>query len=139
VTDIAGLLRRIDGLYESVVAEPAAWNDVAFAEWGNETVADGPVPKEAARLLRRCLRVAQKLQRFWLDPPASAADSWTARVDSALGATAWRPTLDLARLGLEIAPSEELFEEVKARFRLVHSDRWMEGVGYDDWRMQQGL
>lgn len=138
MTDIADLLRRVDELFESVVTDAAAWNDPAFAEWGSEAVSDGPVSKDTARLLRRCLRVAQKLQRFWLDPPPSVPESWTARVDVALGAAAWRPTLDLARLGLETAPSEALFEEVKARFRLVHSDRWMEGVGYDEWRMQQG-
>jgi hypothetical protein len=54
-------------------------------------------------------------------------------VDIALGARAWRPTLELARLGLENAPSPELFAEVKKRFRVVYSERWMEDVDFATW------
>ena len=35
--------------------------------------------------------------------------------------------------GLHQAPSEELFAEVKQRFAVVNSERWMDGIDYDEW------
>jgi hypothetical protein len=51
-----------------------------------------------------------------------------------VGIGAWRPVLEIARAGLDAQPSEEVFEEVKRRFREVHSERWMEGTSYEEWR-----
>jgi hypothetical protein len=34
---------------------------------------------------------------------------------------------------LKDTPSEELFVEVKERFAVVNSERWMDGVDYEDW------
>ena len=79
---------------------------------------------------------AGKLRTFWSDDAAPRPDDhgdWRARVDIALGARAWRPLLDLAMHGLETSPSPELYEVVKDRFAVVTSQRWMEGISYEEW------
>jgi hypothetical protein len=127
------LLEAVDGLYESVVSDPGAWNDQTFADWAGDVVNE-PVDKQSLRAVRRALRAAEKLRRFWLDPPASGrSHDWRSRVDVALGPRAWRPTLDLAMAGLTVEPDAELYAEVQARFRLVYSDLWMEGITYEEW------
>lgn len=131
------LLYAIEGLYESVVTDPQAWRDQAFADWANDTLVDASaLPKEAVRQVRRSLSAAQKLAAFWSAGSSGVADhdDWRSKVDIGLGPRAWRPTLELARIGLEEAPSEELFLEVKDRFAVVNSERWMDGVTYDEWR-----
>ena len=130
------VLRAIEQLYESVVMSPESWNDQSFADWANETLADAAeLPREAVRELRRCLRSAQKLQTFWAGEHSAVSDhaDWRSRVDIALGPKAWRPTLALARVGLETAPNEELFLEVKERFAVVNSERWMDGIDFEEW------
>lgn len=132
------LLAAVDRLYQQVVTDPAAWQPQALADWAEEIAADGPT-KQQTRLLRRCLRVAGKLQRHWISPAATvAAGDWRSRVDVAVGAPAWRPTLDLARLGLETEPSEALFDEVAARFRVVHSRHYLDGIDYATWSASRG-
>ncbi len=129
-------IRAIEGLYESVVTNPDNWGEQAFADWANDSLADASeLPREAVREIRRSLRSAQKLQAFWSSERSVVSDNndWETKVDIGLGARAWRPLLDLARVGLRTAPSEELFEEVRQRFSLVNSDRWMDGVNYDEW------
>ena len=131
-------LQRVDDLYERVVLAPGSWNDEAFTDWIAEVFADGATPsRDLAREVRRCLRAARKLRDFWSDPPdgvPSDAGDWRTRVDLALGIRAWRPVLGIAQAGLREAPSVELFEETKSRFREVHGTPWMEGVSYADWR-----
>lgn len=132
-----GALRSIEQLYESVVDHPRGWNEQAFVDWAADTLTDAnELPREAQRAIRRSMRAAQKLQAFWSNDGSevSAHDDWRTKVDIALGARAWRPLLDLARVGLETAPSEELFNQVKKRFALVNSDRWMDGVSFEQWR-----
>ena len=51
-----------------------------------------------------------------------------------MGPRAWRPALELAQIGLERAPSADLYDEVKQRFAIVNSERWMDGVDYEEWR-----
>jgi hypothetical protein len=130
-------LGRVDSLYEQVVTTPQTWSDEMLAEWGSEMFVDGAAPsRELAREVRRCLRAARKLRDFWLEPPPgvpSDAGDWRTRVDVALGIRAWRPLLAITQAGLHDAPSEELFDEAKARFREVHGERWMEGVSYEQW------
>jgi len=133
------LLSRIDELYEGVVLWPSVWDDAALAEWldgvaGNEEQA---ITKDLARELRRCVRSAQRLRTFWLvDDPSRPPDGgdWRTRVDMALGPRAWRPPLAIAQLGLAEEPSEELFEEVRERFRVVNSERWMDGIDFASWQ-----
>ncbi len=130
------VLRAIDDLYESVVATPDSWNEQSFADWANEALTDASeLPREATREVRRCLRAALKLQAFWatVEHTVSDHDDWRSKVDIALGARAWRPALDLAQTGLNDAPCEELFLEVKERFPVVNSQRWMDGVDFEDW------
>ena len=138
--DYLRLLRRIDELYESVVTEPQRWSDAAFADWAEDTFgAADRIDKAEARELRRCLRAAGKLRAFWsvdgVTRPPDVGD-WCTRVDIALGISAWRPTLAVAQIGLERAPSEELFDEVRARFRVVNSAVWMDGIEYEAWAAQ---
>jgi hypothetical protein len=133
-----GLLHAIDRLYEDVVVAPEAWNPQAFADWAQEAAADG-VTKAEARALRRCLRLATKLRDFWLEGEARVdAPDWRTRVDIALGARAWRPTLELALAGLDADPSEALFEEVQTRFRVVNSEHWLDGMTYEQWCEERG-
>jgi hypothetical protein len=130
------VLRSIEQLYESVVGDPGSWHEQAFVDWAADTLADAnELPREAQREVRRSLRAAQKLQAFWSDDQSAVSDygDWQSKVDIALGARAWRPLLDLARVGLDTAPSEELFDQVKERFALVNSDRWMDGVSFEQW------
>ena len=129
-------LRSIEQLYEAVVDDPHRWNEQAFVDWATETLGEAnELPRDAQRQIRRSLRAAQRLQAFWASDPSTVSDhdDWQSKVDIALGARAWRPLLDLARVGLETAPSEELFDQVKETFSLVNSDRWMDGVSFADW------
>jgi len=130
-------LRRVDDLYERVVGSPDAWTDAALEEWGVEIFAGAETPsRDTAREVRRCLRAAKRLRDFWLAPPEgvpSDLGDWRTRVDLALGIRAWRPVLGVAQVGLREAPSEELFEETKQRFREVHGVPWMEGLTLAEW------
>ena len=131
------LVDRCDGLYEAVVADPAAWPDHRLAEWAEDLFIDGELPdKETRKQVRAVIRAARKLRAFWTDDTQARPDDhgdWESKVDIALGSRAWRPVLDLAMHGLETSPSPELFDFVKERFAVVTSQRWMDGVGYDEW------
>jgi hypothetical protein len=128
----------IDDLYRDVVFDPHRWGDDAYAEWMENVASDaGGIDRDAARLLRRAVRIAMKLQRFWSSPHADAhrsETSWEARVDIAAGVPAWRPGLELAERDFETNPSEEGFEEVRHRFRVVNGAPWMGGIDYEQWR-----
>lgn len=132
------ILSRVDDLYEGVVSSPEAWTDDALSEWGIDIFAEGrPPSRETGREVRRCLRMARRLREFWIDPPAGVPTDlgdWRTRVDLAFGPRAWRPVLAIAEAGLREAPSEELFEETRSRFRVVHGTPWMEGVSFDEWQ-----
>lgn len=132
-----GAVARVYDLYQSVMSAPEAWTDDALEAWGHEAFSDGlPPTRDVAREVRRCLRVSRKLRDFWAEPPPgvpSDAGDWRSRVDVALGIRAWRPVLELAKTLLHEGPSVELFEEVKALFRVVEGGRWMEGVSFEEW------
>ncbi|MEN8114083.1 MAG: hypothetical protein ABFS21_06810 [Actinomycetota bacterium] len=131
------LAQAVDGLYRDVVLEPERWGDEAYMEWMESLGHDGSaIDRDAARLLRRALRIAGKLERFWSSPNAdrhAGEVSWEARVDLAVGVPAWRPGLELAQRELAMSPSSYAFEEVKRRFRVVNGAPWMEGVEFDEW------
>jgi hypothetical protein len=131
------LIYAIESLYESVVTNPQGWRDQDFADWSNDTMVDASdLPKEAIRQVRRSLSAAQKLAAFWAAGASEVPDhdDWRSKVDIGLGPRAWRPTLGIAQIGLEQAPSEDLYLEVKNRFAVVNSERWMDGITYDEWR-----
>ena len=136
MADLDGLLSRCEELYSSVTLDAEAWSDESLADWMSSIADTGVADKAVAREVRRVVRSAQKLRDFWRQPPPALPpdhDDWRTRVDIAVGAKAWRPLLALARLGLERSPSSERYDDVKARFRIVTGERWMEGVDFDDW------
>ncbi len=134
-----GLAGAVDDLYRDVVMDPDRWSESAFAEWLEAVAAAGEaVDRDRAKQLRRAVRNAVKLQRFWsgADTHIRAETSWRARVDIAVGVPAWRPALDLAMSELDEDPSEERFEDVRDRFRVVHGTTWLEGTSYQAWSAQ---
>jgi hypothetical protein len=127
----------MDSLYERAAADPAAGGDEFLAVWLEEVLGalQPPVDKELARQMRRAARLGGRLARYWADPeraPCRPAD-WRQAVDAALGSRGWEPSLEVARLGLEVEPSPALFEEVRRRWRQVHFAPWMEEVAYEEW------
>ena len=134
----AGSLRRaVDALYQSVVEEPDRWGDAAFADWIDSLVDGGAsIGRADAREVRAAMRNAAKLRDFWSAAPSqrrTAAPDWESRVDVAVGPAAWRPTLELALRSLDDDGSEESFDVVGERFRLVHNTPWMDGLTYEEW------
>jgi len=141
MADYVGLLAQCEELYAGVCFEPDSWPDSSLADWIDSIAQSSAVDKEVARELRRVLRAAQKLREFWRQPAADSPPDhgdWRTRVDIGLGVKAWRPLLAIARHGLEAAPDSELFLDVKARFRVVTGEHWMEGVSYEEWLDQLG-
>ncbi len=136
------LATAVDDLYREVVFDPERWRDDAFADWMAGLVADGtPLDREAARAVRRAVRIAVKLQRFWSSEEADRyrdESSWEARVDLAVGIPAWRPGLDLAEQELARRPSPEAFDDVRTRFRVVNGVPWMDDIDYDTWITRYG-
>lgn len=131
-----GLAEAVDALYRDVVMTPGGWGEPELAGWLESVAAEREtVDRDQARQLRRAVRVATKLQRFWADADNTrrAEASWQSRVDIAVGIPAWRPTLELAMIDLEARPSEERFEDVRRRFRMVHSAPWHQGVSFAEW------
>lgn len=115
-----GLLGDLDLLYESVVLDASAWDDAAFGEWMESAVPEGEGwDREALKILRRAVRRAQRLQRYWEGRSSGPAD-WRMRVDEALGSAAWRPGLELVEWAMDIDPSPDLYAELEDRFRAVH-------------------
>ncbi len=127
----------VDDLYRDVVMDPDRWGDEAYGEWmANLTIDRTAIDRREARSLRRAVRMATKLQRFWSSRESEryrGEESWEARVDLAVGIPAWRPALELAEQELEASSSPEGFADVGRRFRIVNGTTWMEDVEYDDW------
>jgi hypothetical protein len=133
----SGLATAVDDLYRDVVMEPERWNESDFAAWLEGIALDREsIDRPQAKQLRAALRVATKLQRFWAEADSNRRrdePSWRARVDVAVGVPAWRPGLELAMSELDAGPSEEGFEDVRRRFRVVHGTTWLEGTTYPEW------
>jgi hypothetical protein len=136
------LAAAVDALYRDVVFEPHRWGDEAFADWMEGLAVDGgTIDRISARSVRRAVRVAVKLGRFWASPEADRyrdETSWETRVDIAVGVPAWRPGLELAERELAEAPSREAFDDVRRRFRVVNGTGWMDGVDFDAWMSAGG-
>jgi hypothetical protein len=138
----APLALAVDALYRDVVFDPDRWGDEAFGEWmAGLSVEGASIDRVSARSMRRAVRIAVKLQRFWASSDADRyrdEASWETRVDIAVGIPAWRPGLELAERELAGAPSPDAFDDVRRRFRLVNGVEWMEGVDFDDWMAEYG-
>jgi len=133
---IARLAAAVDDLYRDIVMEPERWSEHDLAGWIEALATDTEsIDRGQAKQLRRAIRNAIKLQSFWSDADANlrAELSWKARVDIAIGVPAWRPPLELAMRDLEANPSEEAFEDVRGRFRVVNGNVWLEGTSFAEW------
>jgi hypothetical protein len=142
LADYPALLAQCEDLYAAVCFDAGSWSDNALADWIDGLAASFTVDKEIGRELRRIVKAAQKLRDFWLLPaPGRPPDhgDWRTRVDIGLGVKAWRPLLALARLGLSRDPDEDLFGNVKERFRVVTGERWMDGVTFEEWLSDERL
>jgi hypothetical protein len=137
VDGFLGLVSAIDGLYARVVADPADWSDQALGEWLQEILGsmEPPVDRVLATAVRRAARCASRLAKHWGDPQRAGKVPvvWQGAVDAALGSRGWEPSLSVARRGLEVEPSPELFEEVRRLHRMVHLQPWMEGTSFPQW------
>lgn len=136
MADYLGLIEQCEQLYSEACFDGESLPDSALADWIDGIATSMEVDKEVARELRRVLRATQKLRNFWMTPAAERPPDhgdWRTRVDIGLGIKAWRPLLEIARYGLDQRPSEELFVQVKDRFRVVTGERWMDGVDYEKW------
>ena len=127
------LADSIDDLYRRAVLVPGEIDDHGLAAWLDEVAFGGRIDKAAARALRKAARNAARLARYWTERDPAGLPDWRNGVDEVLGASGWRPQLDLATAALEAEPSPEAFQEVKRRFRAVHFAEWMEGVSFEEW------
>jgi hypothetical protein len=121
-----------DRLYRRAIESPGDIDDTALAEWMGEAAEVVGNDRDLGRALRKAVRSARKLARYFGTKPAQLPD-WRNGVDEALGSRGWEPQLELVRGELSASPSEEAFLEVKARHRAVHFTEWMEGVSFADW------
>jgi hypothetical protein len=127
------LAATVDDLYRRAVLAPGEIDDHGLAGWLEEAAIGGRIDRTAARALRKAARNAARLARYWAARDPAGLPDWRNGVDEALGASGWRPQLDLAIARLEAEPSAEAFEEVKRRFRAVQFTEWMEGISFEEW------
>ena len=134
------LVGEIELLYETVVMRPVGWNDQMLVDWADGISATADLDRELSKHLRRIARVAEKLQRFWIEDPRRDDQTldWRSRVDLSLGVRAWRPLLDMAMYELERRPSADDFDDVASLFRVVHGTEWLDGMSFDDWSGEFG-
>jgi hypothetical protein len=130
------VVAAIDDLYRRAVEHPGSVDDESLAAWMSELAAalDPPVDKVYVREAGKAARRVRRLARYWAERDPESLPDWRNGVDEALGGSGWMPTLAVARHGLDVEPSEHLFELVKERHRAVHFQPWMEGVSFAEWR-----
>jgi hypothetical protein len=132
---VSALLDAVDSLYEAAVMEPQSWTPQGVADWMEGISADRSIDPQTAKLLRRVIKTAERLQDFWVvdSRQSDLSVPWQSRVDLALGPRAWRPVLDLARHALDQHPTQETFDTVGALFRLVNNRPWLDGLTFEEW------
>jgi hypothetical protein len=135
--DVMPLVRATDALLEMVAREPESCSEITLAAWLEETLSgmEGPPDRLAAREMRRVARLAARLAKYWsaAERRDRLPDDWRVAVDEALGSRGWQPALALVRLGLDRAPSPELFDEARRRWRQVNFEPWPGGDDYETW------
>ncbi len=89
--------------------------------------------REQGKVLRKAVRTARKLARYWEERGPAELPDWRNGVDEALGGRGWQSHLDLVMNELGERPDPELFEEAKRLHRSVTFTEWMEGVTYEQW------
>jgi len=127
----------VESLYEAVVTDPTGWNEQMFVDWVDTVDSDGSLSKVEAKYIRRALRVAQKLQVFWLGSQDRPDLGWESKVDLAFGPKAWRPVLDLSETQLASTRSAESFQDVVRLFPLVNNEEFLDGIDFDAWQQTQ--
>lgn len=132
------VVAQIDDLYRRAVEDPSAVDDRSLADWADSAAESTGPDRDAAKALRRAVRTARKLARYWSQHDAAGLPTWRNGVDEALGGLGWRAQLDLLAAVLARHPDSMLFEQVKERHRAVHFSEWMEGVTYEEWLEEQG-
>ena len=130
----ASIAADIDDLYRRAVEDASQVDEPLLIEWAEMVTEAVGLDRDQAKVVRRAIRTARKLARYWTEHDPSALPNWRNGVDEALGGRGWQAQLDTLRFSLERSPDPELFELVKTRHRLVHFTEWMEGVSYEEWR-----
>lgn len=135
MTAIAALLAALERTYREAVVAPGELSDAALEEAAGEALLSlAEIPsKSIARSFRAGVRRARRLRQYWENRDGSVLADWRLGVDEALGSRGWEPFLELAQLGLEIEPTEDLFHETRRLFRQVHFQPWMEDISFADW------
>jgi hypothetical protein len=134
---MSGRVAAVEALYEAVVTEPGRWSAQTFLDWTDTIALDGTPSRTEAKFIRRALRMAQRLQEFWMDAPERQDIGWESRVDLALGPRAWRPVLDLAESELDASRSSEAFTDVARLFPLVNGEEFLDGMDFAAWSLTQ--
>ena len=127
----------VEALYEGVVMSPSRWNEQMFVDWTETVDSYGVLTGQEAKYIRRALRMAQKLQSFWMGSQDRPDLEWHSKVDLAMGPKAWRPVLDIAEVRLDEVRSEEAFTDVVRLFPLVNNEEFLDGVEFEDWKKTQ--
>ena len=123
----------IDDLYRRAVEHPEEIDEPLLTEWAGSAAETTRHDRDQAKVVRRAIRTARKLARYWIEHDPSALPDWRNGVDEALGGRGWQAQLDTLRFSLDQTPDPEVFELIKERHRVVHFNEWMEGVTYEEW------
>lgn len=126
-------VRLLDDLYRRAIEDPEAIDDPLLIEWMERAGEAVRGDREQAKVLRKAVRTARKLARYWGERGPAALPDWRNGVDEALGGRGWQSQLDLVMNELAERPDPELFEAAKGLHRTVTFTEWMEGVSYDEW------
>jgi len=129
----ASLAKSIDNLYRRAVEHPGDIDEPVLIEWVESVAESAYAERETAKVIRRTVRTARKLARYWAKGSPGNLPDWRNGIDEALGGQGWVAQLDALMLGLEHRPDPALFDLVKERHRMVHFTEWMEGVSYGEW------
>lgn len=126
-------VRLLDDLYRGAVEEPGAIDDPLLGEWMEQASEAVRGDREQAKALRKAVRTARKLARYWGERESAELPDWRNGVDEALGGRGWQSHLDLVMNELAESPDPELFDAAKQLHRSVTFAEWMEGISYEEW------
>lgn len=129
-------VRQVDDLYRRAIESPSSIDDPVLEEWMGQAAEAVHGDREQAKVLRKAVRTARKLARYWSEHDADALPDWRNGVDEALGGRGWQCQLDLVMNALESDPDSELFEAAKHWHRAATFTEWMEGVEYEEWMQE---
>lgn len=123
----------VDDLYRRAVQGADTVDDLLLAEWMEHAGEAVGFDRRQAKALRKAVRTARRLSRYWSERAGTELPDWRNGVDEALGARGWQVHLDLVMNALDADPDPELFEEARRLHRSVTFTEWMEGVSYEEF------